>query len=63
MSAAAAATWSNELTSQCVTLVAPWGSPTSGLHSCSRQDPAKVGALALARSVLPDSQGDSQADG
>jgi hypothetical protein len=31
--------------------------------SCSRQEPAKVGALAPARSVLPDSQGDSQEGG
>ena len=54
---------SNELTSQCVTLVASWGPPTSGLHNCSRPDPAKAGALALARSVLPDSQGDSQEGG
>jgi hypothetical protein len=55
-------TSSNELTLRCVTQVAYWGSPTSGLHNLSRPEPAKVGTLVLARSVLPESQDDIQAD-
>lgn len=46
-----------------MTLVASWGSPTSGSGNRSRPELAKAGALALARSVHPDSRVDSQEGG